>query len=128
MRIPLDTMKKELERILLLVGFDEKRATLCASIFTENSLVGVASHGLNRFPLFIDYIRQGYINPIACAQLSSYHGAWEQYDGHLGPGPLNAYDCTQRCHGNYPNAWYRLCGNMQYQPLDAWWIFWLDGS
>jgi 3-dehydro-L-gulonate 2-dehydrogenase len=97
MRIPLETMKKELERILLQVGFDEKRATLCASIFTENSLVGVASHGLNRFPLFIDYIRQGYINPKARAELTSNHGAWEQYDGHLGPGPLNAYDCTQRC-------------------------------
>jgi 3-dehydro-L-gulonate 2-dehydrogenase len=97
MRIPLETMKKELERILLHVGFDEKRATLCASIFTENSLVGVASHGLNRFPLFIDYIRQGYVNPKAYPQLTSNHGAWEQYDGHLGPGPLNAYDGTQRC-------------------------------
>lgn len=97
MRISLETMKNELERILLRVGFDKKRATLCASIFTENSLVGVASHGLNRFPLFIDYIRQGYVNPTACAQLSSSHGAWEQYDGQLGPGPLNAYDCTQRC-------------------------------
>ena len=97
MRIPLETMKNELERILLQVGFDEKRATLCASIFAENSLVGVISHGLNRFPLFIDYIRRGYINPKARAKLASNHGAWEQYDGHLGPGPLNAYDCTQRC-------------------------------
>ena len=97
MRIPLETMKKEFERILLQVGFDENRATLCASIFTENSLVGVASHGLNRFPLFIEYIRQGYVNPKAHTQLVSNHGAWEQYDGHLGPGPLNAYDCTQRC-------------------------------
>ena len=83
MRIPMETMKKELEHILLQVGFEEKRATLCASIFTENSLVGVASHGLNRFPLFIDYIRQGYINPKARAELASSHGAWEQYDGHL---------------------------------------------
>jgi 3-dehydro-L-gulonate 2-dehydrogenase len=97
MRIPMETMKNELERILLQVGFDAKRAALCASIFTENSLVGVASHGLNRFPLFIDYVRQGYVDPKARAQLASSHGAWEQYDGQLGPGPLNAYDCTQRC-------------------------------
>jgi 3-dehydro-L-gulonate 2-dehydrogenase len=97
MRIPLEIMIKELERILLQVGFDKKQAVLCASIFTENSLVGVASHGLNRFPLFIDYIRQGYIKPKARAKLASSHGAWEQYDGHLGPGPLNAYDCTLRC-------------------------------
>ena len=96
MRIPLDTMKNELECILLRVGLEKKRAVLCASIFTENSLVGVASHGLNRFPLFIDYIRQGYVNPKACVQLSSSHGAWEQYDGQSGPGPLNAYDCTRR--------------------------------
>ena len=42
MRIPLNTMKNELESILLRVGLEKKRAALCASIFTENSLVGVA--------------------------------------------------------------------------------------
>ncbi|MFC1877330.1 Ldh family oxidoreductase [Thermodesulfobacteriota bacterium] len=52
MRIPMDTMKNALECILLRVGLEKKRAALCASIFTENSLVGVASHGLNRFPQY----------------------------------------------------------------------------
>ena len=97
MRIPMEIMQKKLENILLQVGFDVKRAMLCASIFTENSLVGVASHGLNRFPPFVDYVRQGYVDPKARVQLTSCHGAWEQYDGRLGPGPLNAYDCTRRC-------------------------------
>ena len=82
MRIPLETMQKELKHILLQVGFDEKRATLCASIFTENILVGVASHGLNLSPLFIDYICQGNVNLKARPELASSYGAWEQYDGH----------------------------------------------
>lgn len=96
MRILFTTMQQEFERVLLHHGLSPERAARCAAIFAENSLVGVASHGLNRFPGFVEFIRQGFVNPTAQAEKVAGFGAWEQWDGNLGPGPLNAYACTER--------------------------------
>ncbi|MBX3014621.1 MAG: 3-dehydro-L-gulonate 2-dehydrogenase [Caldilineaceae bacterium] len=96
MRISYQQMQSTFERVLGIYGFTPERAALCATIFAENSLVGVASHGLNRFPGFIDFIQQGYVNPQAQAEKIAGEGAWEQWDGQQGAGPLNAYACTER--------------------------------
>ncbi|RPJ03562.1 MAG: 2,3-diketo-L-gulonate reductase, partial [Spirochaetaceae bacterium] len=50
-------MKAEFVRILTKLGFSDERADECAAIFTINSLEGVYSHGVNRFPRFVEYIR-----------------------------------------------------------------------
>lgn len=96
MRVTFEEMKGEFERVLRSRGFSDGRAGRCAAIFAENSLVGVASHGLNRFPGFIEFVERGLVKPEAEAELVSSFGAWEQWDGNLGPGPLNAYQCTER--------------------------------
>ena len=95
-RISLDTMVDVLRWTLVKVGFEEERAVRCASIFAENSAAGVPSHGLNRFPQFVDFVRQGIVNPAAEMICTTRFGSWEQWDGGLGPGPLNAYDATRR--------------------------------
>ena len=97
--IPFAEMQQEFQRVLLKVGFTLERAALCASIFAENSLDGVASHGVNRFPLFIQQIHLGHVNAHAEAEKVTALGAWEQWDGHLGPGPLNAWTCTEQALG-----------------------------
>jgi len=89
-------MQEEFTRVLHKYGLTAERASRCAAIFAENSLVGVASHGLNRFPGFIDFIRQGYINPTVEAERVAGFGAWEQWDGKLGVGPLNADLASRR--------------------------------
>jgi 3-dehydro-L-gulonate 2-dehydrogenase len=95
-RIPFSEMQKEFERVLLKVGLAPDRAALCARILAENSLDGVASHGVNRFVDFIEQIRLGYVKvDVEPARLTSF-GAWEQWDGKLGVGPLNALTCTER--------------------------------
>ncbi|HRW05245.1 MAG TPA: 3-dehydro-L-gulonate 2-dehydrogenase, partial [Caldilineaceae bacterium] len=96
MRVPLARMQEEFTRVLHKYGLTAERASRCAAIFAENSLVGVASHGLNRFPGFIDFIRQGYINPTVEAERVAGFGAWEQWDGKLGVGPLNADLASRR--------------------------------
>lgn len=96
MRVALATMQQEFERVLRQEGFTAERAQRCATIFAENSLVGVASHGLNRFPSFIDFIHKGYVNPQAEAEPLASFGAWEQWDGKLGVGLLNADVTSQR--------------------------------
>jgi 3-dehydro-L-gulonate 2-dehydrogenase len=95
-RIPSDTMRSEFLRILLSLGFSEPRAEKCADIFTQNSLEGVYSHGVNRFPRFAKSIREGYIVPESVPTLTHAFGALEQWNGNLGPGPLNALFSTDR--------------------------------
>jgi 3-dehydro-L-gulonate 2-dehydrogenase len=95
-RVPFADMQREFQRVLLKVGFAPERAELCARIFAETSMDGVASHGVNRFPNFMEQIRKDYIRVQAEPEKLAGLGAWEQWDGHLGPGPLNAYTCTER--------------------------------
>ncbi|MEX2591963.1 MAG: 3-dehydro-L-gulonate 2-dehydrogenase [Anditalea sp.] len=85
-----------LQTILLQVGFSEERANRCAELFAKASLDGVASHGLNRFPAFIDMIKEGYIDVKAEPILISNIGFFERWDGQQGAGNLNAYHCMDR--------------------------------
>jgi 3-dehydro-L-gulonate 2-dehydrogenase len=95
-RIQASEMNSEFKRILLKLGFQEDKAATCASVFTNNSLEGVLSHGVNRFPQFVKYITNGYIDINAEPELVHSVGAVEQWNGKLGPGILNAIKCTER--------------------------------
>jgi 3-dehydro-L-gulonate 2-dehydrogenase len=95
-RIPYDKMKSEFIRILLSIGFSEPKAEKCAEIFTMNSVDGVSSHGINRFPRFVKTTLQGFVKPEAVPTLLNSVGSLEQWNGNLGPGPLNATFATER--------------------------------
>lgn len=95
-RITASQMEAEFIRILLKHGFHEDKARICASVFTGNSVDGVLSHGVNRFPRFIKYIVNGFIDVDAEPELVHSAGAVEQWSGNMGPGPLNAIKCTER--------------------------------
>lgn len=58
MRVSYDTMLAEFERVLKKYGFQAERAHDAAEIFAQNSLSGVYSHGLNRFPVVVDYLKK----------------------------------------------------------------------
>jgi 3-dehydro-L-gulonate 2-dehydrogenase len=94
--IPYDLMKSEFLRILVSHGMEPKKAVKCAEIFAVNSLEGIYSHGVNRFPRFVKYITEGYIKIDAVPTLTNRTGSVEQWDGNLGPGPLNATISTER--------------------------------
>jgi 3-dehydro-L-gulonate 2-dehydrogenase len=91
-----ELMRSEFRRILIRNGFTEEKADICAGIFMMNTLDGISSHGVNRFPRFVEYITKGIVNPDAEPSLTSSSGAVEHWDGNLGPGPLNALKSTQR--------------------------------
>src|SRR5690606_14933435 len=84
------------ERILIQHAFDEESARLSAELFAKSSLDGVASHGLNRFPSFIKMIHEGLVDVKAKPSSSGSFGFFERWDGHLGPGNLNAYHSMDR--------------------------------
>ena len=90
MRIMYDDMIREFKRILNKYGFTPEKAEIAAKIFATNSLAGVYSHGLNRFPVVIDYLKRGVIDPNTEAECISRSGSVERWDGHRGFGPINA--------------------------------------
>jgi 3-dehydro-L-gulonate 2-dehydrogenase len=96
LRVPFSEMMDQFVRVLLGKGFTEERAQQCATLFAEASLDGVYSHGLNRFPSFIEYMDKGYIDIDAVPECIHSFGAMERWDGHLGPGNLNARLCMDR--------------------------------
>jgi 3-dehydro-L-gulonate 2-dehydrogenase len=56
MRIPYAELCEVLQRVLVRIGF-EHTPELCSRLFADASLDGVYSHGLNRFPRFIETIK-----------------------------------------------------------------------
>ena len=89
-------MVKEFQRVLISRGFSEKNALDAASVFASNSLDGIYSHGVNRFPRVVEYLDKGQINPAAVATFDMAFGAMERWNGHRGFGPLNAKKAMDR--------------------------------
>jgi 3-dehydro-L-gulonate 2-dehydrogenase len=89
-------MQAVLQSILLRHGFAEEKAFRLAEVFTTNSLEGVITHGINRFPLFVEYVREGIVRKAAEPEVCSAFGSIEQWDGCGGAGPLNAIAATDR--------------------------------
>jgi 3-dehydro-L-gulonate 2-dehydrogenase len=95
-RISSMQMEAVFTSVLVKYGFGEDSAKSCASIFTNNTLDGILSHGVNRFSRFVKYVINGFVDVSATPQLVHSAGSIEQWDGIRGPGPLNAIKCTQR--------------------------------
>ena len=95
-RVPYQVMLETFQKILLRQGYTESKAATCAEVFATNSLEGIYTHGVNRFSRFIAYAKEGHIQIQAEAECKSRAGCLEQWDGRLGPGPLNALKCTDR--------------------------------
>ncbi len=95
-RVSFTEMQEEFKRVLVKAGLASERAALCARILAENTLDGVASHGVNRFAGFVEQINRGYFKANVEPERTTSFGAWEQWDGKQGVGPLNAFACTKR--------------------------------
>jgi 3-dehydro-L-gulonate 2-dehydrogenase len=89
-------LRTEFYRVLLATGFDHNKASICADVFTGNSVDGVYSHGVNRFPKFIGMVKKDAIDPSAEAVCKNKAGNIEQWDGQKGAGIVNALKCTDR--------------------------------
>lgn len=93
--IPADEMNSLFTGILVREGFTHDKAFRCAQIFTETSVDGIYTHGVNRFPIFVQYIKQGFVKAEAIPSLENKFGGIEQWNGNLGPGILNAQFATE---------------------------------
>ena len=89
-------MQDTFEAILIKNGFSQAKATECATVFTHNSVDGIYTHGVNRFPRFVQYIQKGLVNSEVEPTLKHKFGGIEQWDGNLGAGPSNAIFATNK--------------------------------
>src|SRR5215212_12207594 len=96
MRVTLDELRETLRRALLKVGFEQGRAELCARLFAETDRDGVYTHGLNRFPRFLEMIGKGLVDVNASAVCVEAHASLERWDGRSGAGNLNAHEAMAR--------------------------------
>ncbi len=129
-RIPFEEVQTILARILCKLGFSADRAKACARLFAETTCDGVYTHGINRFPRFVETIRNGRVDVAAEPEVVARFGAIERWDGHRGPGNLNAFAAMDRAialgceHGlgcvalGNTNHWMRA-GTYGWQAADA---------
>ena len=89
-RVGFENMVSEFRRVLLAIGFAEARGERCARLFAENTRDGVVSHGLNRFPGFVESCKGGTVDITAEPRMVRQLGVIEQWDGQGGVGLLNA--------------------------------------
>lgn len=94
--IPFDELVRTLEAALDKAGVDAARAARLADVFARNSLEGVYSHGVNRFPRFLFCIREGIVRLDTTPERVASLGGMEVWDGGFGPGPLIAEDAMAR--------------------------------
>lgn len=130
MQISSRQMQDVLYRLFIKYKFLETQARSLAKIYTESTLDGVSSHGINRVPLFIKYVEDGVVIVDAEAKKVETFGSIERWDGNLGPGVTNAVKCTNRAielaklHGmgivalRNTNHWMRG-GTYGWQAADA---------
>jgi 3-dehydro-L-gulonate 2-dehydrogenase len=98
-RFPIEQVRQTLAGVLVRFGMAGERAETCARLFAEATRDGVYTHGVNRFPRFVDTIRNGSVKIKAAAQRVAGCGALERWDGNHGPGNLNALAAMDRAIG-----------------------------
>ena len=129
-RVTYNEFNQTLATILEAKHFSPDRAAICSALFAKASLDGVASHGLNRFPDFLDMIHKGWVDPLASPVLEFSLPVFERWNGMLGPGMYNAQHAMNRAiemskiNGigcvalNNTNHWMRG-GNYGWQAAEA---------
>jgi 3-dehydro-L-gulonate 2-dehydrogenase len=90
MKIAFNQLFQTFKSVLVNLGFADAKASRCARIFAENSRDGVYSHGLNRFPTFVQMVKEKHIDIYAEPEKTGEHGVISFWQGNLAPGMYTA--------------------------------------
>ncbi len=97
LRIPYDQFVATVTRLFTAEGVAEPRARRVAELYTQASMDGVHSHGANRVPHILAWLREGeIINHGRDPERVAGFGGLERYEGHRSFGALNAEFCMDR--------------------------------
>lgn len=97
-QIKLDhnVLKATLLSVFNQLGFNQEHSNILAQTHTQSTMFGVNSHGINRVPLFAQYVKDQVVSTTNTAVKTESFGAIERWDGEFGSGILNATICTDR--------------------------------
>lgn len=94
--VPYDEAVEAMTRGLLRY-LPPEEARQFAAIFAGNSLDGVHSHGMNRYPRYLSDMEKGLCDPhVTRAERVGGFGGLEVWDAHFGVGPLIAGQMATR--------------------------------
>jgi len=96
MKVTFEQLKAAFNRVLISRGVDNETADACAEMFARTTESGVYSHGVNRFPRFIQQLENGDIIPDAQSKRITSLGAIEQWDAQRSIGNLTAKKMMDR--------------------------------
>jgi len=96
LRVPYEELYGALLRAMEELGLNGERAQLCARLFAETTRDGVYTHGLNRFPRFVETVKNGSVLVDAEPVKTAGMGAIERWDGCSGVGNINAWASMKR--------------------------------
>ena len=96
LRLSQESIRETLQDKLIKHGVPHAIAKECTALLIENSMDGIYSHGINRFPRIIAYLDEGYIKPANIPTKVAGYGAMEKWDGNLGMGNTNAKFCMDK--------------------------------
>ncbi|AUH02342.1 3-dehydro-L-gulonate 2-dehydrogenase [Pectobacteriaceae bacterium CE70] len=96
MKLTFEQLKLEFERVLLARGVAADTANECATMFAQTTESGVYSHGVNRFPRFIQQLDNGDIIADAIPERILTLGAIEQWDAQRSIGNITARHMMER--------------------------------
>ena len=57
-RVPFEKLEDTIYKAFVKAGMPEDKARTCAHIHASSSADGVESHGANRVPRFVEYVRK----------------------------------------------------------------------
>jgi len=77
-------------------GLDNDKAKNVSETLAKSTLDGVNSHGVNRFPLLLEYIRTGQVSINVEPEIINSNNSFCQINGNFGLGILNAQFCTNK--------------------------------
>jgi uncharacterized oxidoreductase len=84
--ITADALEATVRAIFAAAGCDDEEAGLIARELVGANLAGHDSHGVVRVPLYVDWMRQGWVRAGQRAELVTDGGAFALLDGHKGFG------------------------------------------
>ena len=96
MKVTFEELKAAFRRVLVDRGVKADTADACAEMFARTTESGVYSHGVNRFPRFIQQLDAGDIIPDAQPTRVTSLGTIEQWDARRSIGNLTAKKMMDR--------------------------------
>lgn len=94
--IEYKVLKTTLFNVLISLGVKNNDSETLSEVIANSTLDGIQSHGVNRFPLLVEYIQKGYIKSNSKPTIIHSDNNFLQIDGKFGFGILNAQYCTDK--------------------------------